>query len=128
MKIAYKYNDEQPMTRMTCRDEYGNADIIGLEDVMHEFMLSLDYPDMVHLTEALNRFADLEESKIEALQEQKTGQWITKSDTNPYYTTWWYECSECGQYPPRDGYGQEVLSDYCPHCGCRMECEENAIH
>lgn len=55
---------------------------------------------------------------------QKTGKWITKSDTNPYYTTWWYECSECGQYPPRDGYGQEVLSDYCPHCGCRMECEE----
>ena len=77
--MAYKYNDEQPMTRMTCRDEYGNADIIGLEDVMHEFMLSLDYPDMVHLTEALNRFADLEESKIEALQEQKTGKWIKKA-------------------------------------------------
>lgn len=55
---------------------------------------------------------------------QKTGKWITKNDTNHYYTTWWYECSECGQYPPRDGYGQEVLSDYCPHCGCRMVGEE----
>lgn len=61
---------------------------------------------------------------IEALQEQKTGKWITKSDTNPYYTTWWYECSECGQKPLRDEYWQEVLSDYCPNCGTRMECEE----
>lgn len=55
---------------------------------------------------------------------QKTGKWTTKSDTNPYYTTWWYECSECGQKPLRDGYEQEVLSDYCPSCGCRMEREE----
>ena len=61
---------------------------------------------------------------IEALKEQKTGKWITKSNTTPYYTEWWYECSECGQKPLRDGYGQEVLSDYCPSCGCRMVGDE----
>lgn len=58
---------------------------------------------------------------------QKTGKWITKSDTNPYYTTWWYECSECGQRPLQDGYEQEVLSDYCPTCGSRMEVRKNEL-
>lgn len=55
---------------------------------------------------------------------QKTGKWITKSNTTPWYTEWWYACSECGQSPLRDRYGQEALSGYCPNCGCRMEVEE----
>lgn len=55
---------------------------------------------------------------------QKTGKWITKSNIKPYYTIWWYECSECGQRPLQDGYGQEAFSDYCPNCGARMVGEE----
>lgn len=61
---------------------------------------------------------------IEALKEHKTGKWIAKSNITPYYTEWWYECSECCQKPLRDGYGQEALSDYCPNCGCKMEYTE----
>lgn len=62
---------------------------------------------------------------IEALKSQTTGKWIIKSNTTPWYTEWWYACSECGQYPLRDRYGQEALSDYCPNCGARMRGEED---
>ena len=51
---------------------------------------------------------------IEALQ-HKTGKWITASNTQ------WYECSECAGAPLWDEYDQEVLSDYCPNCGAKME-------
>lgn len=95
--------------------------------------------DLISREDAMLKVAKVDKSKysdiydfhdacVDALKDmpsaQKTGKWITKSDTNPYYTTWWYECSECGQKPLRDGYGQEVLSDYCPNCGARMKCEE----
>ena len=56
---------------------------------------------------------------IEALQ-QKTGKWIKKSNTNPYWTEWWYECSECCHTPLHDRYRQEELTDFCPNCGARM--------
>ena len=57
---------------------------------------------------------------INALKEQKTGHWIKRviPSTLGYYE---YECSECNhiwQY-------RELLGwNYCPSCGCRMECEE----
>lgn len=60
--------------------------------------------------------------------EQKTGRWIY----NPYYVC--YECSECGEQALEkftvnertlDRDYDEVLSEYCPHCGSRMlEIEE----
>lgn len=53
---------------------------------------------------------------IKALQEQKTGKWVTTSNN-----TQWYACSECAGAPLWDEYDQEVLSDYCPHCGAKME-------
>lgn len=71
------------------------------------------------IEEFLNEYADQGCPKL------KTGKWITKSNITPYYTEWWYECSECGQKPLRDRYEQEVLSDYCTHCGARMVGEDN---
>lgn len=61
---------------------------------------------------------------LEAEPERKSGKWIKKSNISPFYTMWWYECSECGQYPPKDVYNQESLTNYCPHCGAKMEDEE----
>ena len=59
---------------------------------------------------------------IEALKEQKTGQWIENED---WYDTY-YECSSCGEAfslivgtPKDNGY------NYCPHCGARMVGEEH---
>ena len=63
-------------------------------------------------------------SDLEAEPERKTGKWIKKSNISPFYTVWWYECSECGQYPLKDVYNQESLTNYCPNCGCKMEDEK----
>jgi hypothetical protein len=48
--------------RLTERDEFGNADIIGLDS--HELAGGLHFDELNKLTSALNRFAELED-KIE---------------------------------------------------------------
>ena len=32
----------------------------------------------------------------------------------------YYKCSECGEQALEE-YGEEKLSDFCPHCGAKME-------
>ena len=32
-----------------------------------------------------------------------------------------YECDQCRNYAPSYQTGKEHLSDYCPHCGARMD-------
>lgn len=49
--------------RLTERDEFGNADIIGLDS--HELANGLHFDELNKLTSALNRFAELED-KIES--------------------------------------------------------------
>ena len=48
--------------RCTSRDEYGNADVKGVD---MSFMLGLSYEEMVLVTQALNRLADFEDAEIE---------------------------------------------------------------
>ena len=53
--------------RLTVRDEYGNADIIGLSDRMPELYAELSFDEANALTIALNKLAeyeDLEEAGI----------------------------------------------------------------
>lgn len=33
---------------------------------------------------------------------------------------WWYECSVCGEQPLQR-YKIDCLSEYCPHCGAKMD-------
>lgn len=55
-------------------------------------------------------------------QEPKRGKWIDKGD--------FYVCSECGNrmaYAVLDSELSQAyafMSDYCPHCGARMESDE----
>jgi hypothetical protein len=53
---------------------------------------------------------------------RKVGKWIKQYDEN----CWWYECSECGDYPLKTAYGHDMLSSWCPWCGAKMEGEEDA--
>ena len=37
----------------------------------------------------------------------------------------YHKCSECDEQALRDDFEQEVLSDFCPHCGAKMEGANN---
>ena len=47
--------------RLTERDEYGNADIIALSDVMPEIYAGLSFSETNALMDALNKLADYED-------------------------------------------------------------------
>ena len=49
--------------------------------------------------------------------ERKTGKWIDQ-DEGAFYPI---ECSECHKVPLLDAYGDCVCSDFCPHCGAKMD-------
>ena len=56
---------------------------------------------------------------IEALSEQKTGEWVKATGMMPPEFHGHHCCSECGNFanmePPFGN--REDLSDYCPNCG-----------
>ncbi len=61
------------MNRLTERDEFGNADIIALSDIMPEIYAGLSFSETNALTDVLNRLADYEDTgltpeEIKALQ------------------------------------------------------------
>ena len=45
-----------------------------------------------------------------------SAKWICKKEPQYY----WYECSQCGERRPRDMFGKEHSSTYCPNCGAYM--------
>ena len=49
--------------RLTMRDEYGNAELITLLDVMPEIYAELSFSEVNCLTEAINKLADYEDAE-----------------------------------------------------------------
>lgn len=52
-------------------------------------------------------------------------QWIVVYINRFDYSTYKYGCDNCLGEPLRDINGKVVLSKYCPHCGCKMEGEND---
>ena len=72
----------------------------------------------------LQHYKDLEEQG--RLIEQKHGYWKRKTKEYEYYRTYWYECSVCGEKPLHKNDGIHYhFTDYCPHCGAKMDEVEN---
>lgn len=46
------------------------------------------------------------------------GKWVKQIDES--INAWWYECSVCGDYPLKDAFGHDCLSQFCPLCGTEM--------
>ena len=46
------------------------------------------------------------------------GRWIKQIDES--INAWWYECSVCGDYPLKNAFGYDSLSQFCPWCGAEL--------
>lgn len=57
---------------------------------------------------------------IKALKRQKTGKWIPVTNGRGGH-----ECSECHSYAPSYQSGDEMLANYCPNCGAKMEVKDD---
>lgn len=61
------------------------------------------------------------EATIDAVQ----GEWVRKekeiNDCDGHRAFYWFECDQCGSRPPKDTWGHEWHSNFCPNCGARME-------
>lgn len=44
------------------------------------------------------------------------GKWIKMVEKGCY----WYACSKCGHDIPKNQWGTDWFSDWCPNCGARM--------
>lgn len=112
------------MKRLTERDEYGNADIIALSDVMPEIYAGLSFSETNALTEVLNRLAEYEDTGVAPadIQPVKQGTWIFTERKNVYGGKE-IKCSECGFTVIVSPVHLENLGEYeafCCHCGAKM--------
>lgn len=56
----------------------------------------------------------------------RKAKWERRVRTTDEYSYYWFECSNCGNYPPLNHYHEEYFSKYCPYCGCLMNKENEA--
>lgn len=104
------------MPRLTERDEFGNADIIGV--CMEDLVICLGFEELNLVTAALNKLADYETAEEMAAEEQEMpviAKWENGPDEYPY-------CTFCEYRPPYDPLIDDIFySHYCPNCGKEME-------
>ena len=70
--------------------------------------------ELKFVAEWLNTEFEIVESDIEPV---RRGKWKRKENTKVY----WYACSSCGEDVPKNEYGDDYFSDYCPNCGAKMD-------
>ena len=84
-------------------------DVVSRQAVLKLKHHKPEYGDMIYAFDV--------EQLPSVTQKSKTGHWIKKEDD----TCWWYACSECEQEPLKNRWNDDdVLSAFCPNCGCRM--------
>lgn len=62
--------------------------------------------------------AECEVNETPSVEERKHGHWEPFTNINRENT---YRCSVCQNEVPHDLYGYYELTNYCPHCGAKME-------
>lgn len=134
--------------RLTQRDEYGNADIIALSDIMPEIYAGLSFSEANCLTAALNKLADYEEAEEKKrelispcemcdnarisdnpeLTDETDGSYFTVGTSAEGYRIMY----GAGGIPPRllfEAWNEQIsrwdtigfyLPKYCPNCGRKI--------
>ena len=71
-------------------------------------------PDEIHTINILGK--EFKDSSI--FEPVKHGRWVE---------SWggvWHSCSVCSRIPPFNAKGEDLLTDYCPNCGAKMDLDE----
>lgn len=98
-------------------------------DALREQLQNLAYDDWnqgvsTSWADAYRAVADMVEDTPTIEPVRMKGKWIKQVDES--INAWWHECSVCGDYPLKDAFGHDSLSQFCPLCGALMsEGEEN---
>ena len=74
-------------------------------------VLDRNYPD-----KHFGILCDAVDMAIKALEGQNDGEWIPVTNERGGH-----ECSKCHSYAPSYQSGDEMLTNYCPNCGAKME-------
>lgn len=64
-------------------------------------------------------YVDMDEIPPADVQPVVHGHWERMEDD----CCFWFECSNCRNYPPIDAFKHEWLSPFCPVCGAEMDAE-----
>lgn len=71
----------------------------------------------MEFTEAAKKLAHYEDLEEQGrLIEVRCGEWTKRSNGK----IWWYECSKCSGLILKNGWGNDMFSEFCPHCGANM--------
>ena len=110
------------MAEKIVKDSQGLAkdlvnDTIGRQAAIDALDKRFDSIPMNQTTEILLLRKDLRELPS-AQPKRMPGKWIPVTNGRGGH-----ECSLCHSYAPSYKSGDEWLTDYCPHCGVRMESE-----
>lgn len=105
------------MERLTTRDEFGNADIIGVDSA--ELQENLDFIGLNRVTDALNRLADYEDAlPLDRAQELAQAD----SEGRIYIRGKVFRCPKCGSYSLTPRVDNKFY--YCYHCKIQLTSEE----
>ena len=90
---------------------------IFLEAMGHNFDFNVEYREVY-----LSAKRAIKNTPAADVVEVRHGRWVHNED----YESWAekYVCSECNQNAPSDGDYRHSLTNYCPHCGAKMDKEE----
>lgn len=115
------------------RDQYGDwDDSEPYEEAITMAIEALSAEPPYQYSEAyvtqLRGERDILQDMVDNMAKPKTGRWVRKekeiNDCDGHRAYYWYECDNCGARPPKDQWGHEWHSDFCPKCGAKMEVEE----
>lgn len=95
------------------------TDLISKEDAIAIAYRQCDGFITIEQGELLEGFE--EEIRAFPSADRPSGEWICKDSAD--MSVYWFECSECGELPPRDNFNHEYKSNYCPNCGAEMRGE-----